>query len=128
MIRFGKSLADAERELEAILGMLKLRRGKMTHAKWTEKVKKTPFQTGVLREIFKITEFPSTTTRRDLALLLSIPQRSIQVWFQNTRQAKRKRHALLQCAHPKSSEVDSEDISPIRLMRILSNVRPRMRW
>lgn len=81
---------DTEKIFEAAIGILKLKNGIYTGKNWSEKIKKTPFQIQVLQEVYKISEFPSTGTRKDLSILLGIPQRSIQVWFQNTRQAKRK--------------------------------------
>lgn len=118
-----------EKELEAIIGILKLKKGMTQNTGWSEKVKKTPFQIRVLQELFKITEFPSTTTRRDLSLLLSIPQRSIQVWFQNTRQAKKKyRDILIDKGVYTSSddETDIEDVSLCQLLEILNDVKTSM--
>lgn len=117
---------NLEKELEAVMGILKLKKGIVMRPGWSEKVKKTPFQIKVLQEIFKITEFPSTGTRKDLSLLLSIPQRSIQVWFQNTRQAKRKHRDSLAdqgiCAHS-SSDTENEDISLTQLVDIIRSVK-----
>ena len=91
------NLKKSRRELEALLGILKLRKG-YEHGlqRVIEKVKKTPLQKTVLRKLYSITHFPSTSTRSDLSLLLGIPQRSIQVWFQNTRQADKRNPEDLQ--------------------------------
>ena len=122
---------DMERELEAVIGMLKLRKSFMWRPSYSEKIKKTPFQIKVLQELFKVTAFPLTATRKDLSLLLSIPPRSIQVWFQNTRQARRRGKAMdvLECqkSNVNSTETDNEDISLKRLLEIISMVRKKMR-
>lgn len=118
--------ANLEKELEAVMGILKLKKGVVRQSGWAEKIKKTPFQVKVLQELFKLTEFPSTATRRDLSLLLSIPQRSIQVWFQNTRQAKKKyRDVLIDRGlySNSSSESENEDISLCQLVDIIRSVR-----
>ncbi|KAI5150967.1 hypothetical protein ENBRE01_1812 [Enteropsectra breve] len=122
-------LENYERELEAILGILKLKKGSiLTYtAHFTEKIKKTPFQLKVLQEVFKMSEFPSTATRRDLSLLLSIPQRSVQVWFQNTRQAKRKYKENLAergiRAESSDSEEQNDDVSLADLIRIIREAK-----
>lgn len=77
-------------EADALCGLLKfigMRRRKHFVG---EKVKKSQLQQNVLKRVYDITNFPSTETRNELALLLGIPQRSIQVWFQNRRQITRK--------------------------------------
>ncbi len=117
---------NMEKELEALMGILKLKRGNYSNLNWPEKIKKTPFQIKVLQEIFKITEFPSTSTRKNLSILLSIPQRSIQVWFQNTRQAKKKQKNYFSESTiftPNSSDVENEDISLKNLMNIMKLVK-----
>lgn len=131
-MNYKKCVAESlEKELEAVMGILKLKKGIMTQSGWPEKVKKTPFQIKVLQEIFRVTEFPSTSTRKDLSLLLSIPQRSIQVWFQNTRQAKRRQ----KCAFPSqvisatsSSDNENEDISLTQLVEIIKVVKRYGNW
>ncbi|KAI4290809.1 hypothetical protein PAPHI01_0083 [Pancytospora philotis] len=112
-----------ERELEAALGILKLRHGPQQPANWYEKIKKTPFQTQVLREVFKATQFPTPGTRRDLALLLAIPQRCIQIWFQNARQAGRRGRSI-GSENDSAETIDSaEDITTGRLLSIIEAVR-----
>lgn len=122
---------NIEKELEAIMGILKLKRGILSNSGWPEKIKKTPFQTKVLQEIFKITEFPSTTTRKNLAILLFIPHRSIQVWFQNTRQAKKKQKGCIPESYItsyNSSETENEDISLTQLVKIINTVNMYANW
>lgn len=128
LIEKGKYTTN-ERELEAAIGIVKLRHEPQDAANWYEKVKKSPFQVKVLREVFKITPFPSIGLRRDLSVLLAIPQRCIQIWFQNTRQAERKgkgsfRHKY--ASSPDSSEYSSDNISSKRLLGIIGSVRSSM--
>lgn len=78
---------------DSILGILKLKRLQRKDI-GIEKVRKTSLQKRVLQELYKYTDFPSTTTREELALLLGLPYRSIQVWFQNKRQKHRKNSLL----------------------------------
>ncbi|KAL6121092.1 hypothetical protein NUSPORA_02047 [Nucleospora cyclopteri] len=91
MKRQNVQLWMTKREIEALLGLLKLRKNSnFSLQRVMEKVKKTPLQKRVLRELYTITQFPSTMTRNDLSLLIGILQRSIQVWFQNMRQTYKK--------------------------------------
>lgn len=77
-----------EREGDAIVGLLKLKR--MSQRGRTAGYHyKTPFQIFVLTSVFKLTNYPSRITRHDLAILLNISPRSIQIWLQNTRAALR---------------------------------------
>ena len=109
------------RELEALVGILKLKKGNAhSQNRVSEKIKKTPFQLKVLRELYKITHFPSTTTRNDLSLLINIPQRSIQVWFQNTRQANRR---LSNEFVRNSYEIEPDDIPVSTLMEIINKIK-----
>lgn len=74
-----------EKELEAIIGLLKLGNKKKIFYDSKTKLKKNIKQRKVLEAIFKITSYPSSITQQDLSILLRIPQRSIQIWFQNAR-------------------------------------------
>lgn len=47
-------------------------------------------QTQTLESIFQRLPFPSKTVRKNLASHLNIPPKTIQVWFQNKRQAEKK--------------------------------------
>jgi len=78
-----------KRELYALMGILKLKNtGKFDEQ--NVKFKKSAFQTKVLEHVYEITCFPSSITRKDLAILLSMPEKSVQVWFQNSRQANKR--------------------------------------
>ncbi|EPR79657.1 Homeobox domain containing protein [Spraguea lophii 42_110] len=79
-------------EVDAAVGLLKLDYIYRMKSIYGLKTKKTMLQQEVLKEVYKLTSFPSTETRIEMALLLGVTQRSIQVWFQNKRQmAKRKK-------------------------------------
>ncbi|KAG5859563.1 homeobox domain-containing protein [Encephalitozoon hellem] len=79
------------RELEAALGLLKLSGFQMNRYCAGKQMRKTRLQTCVLNKIFEISKFPSSKTIIDLALLINVHPKSIQKWFQNTRQAIRKK-------------------------------------
>ncbi|KRH95157.1 Transcription factor [Pseudoloma neurophilia] len=80
-------------EIDAAIGLLKISSLKKKRIGFGVKVKKTNLQQSVLKSVYEITNFPSTETRNELALLLGISQRSVQVWFQNKRQISKKKDA-----------------------------------
>lgn len=84
------------RELEAALGLLKLGIFQRNIYTTRRQIRKTRLQTSVLYRVFEISKFPSTKTIFDLSLLINIHPKSIQKWFQNTRQSfkKRKKKAI----------------------------------
>ncbi|PIA16204.1 Homeodomain-like protein, partial [Coemansia reversa NRRL 1564] len=49
----------------------------------------SPHQLKVLNDIYLKTAFPSTETRNRLARELGMTPRTVQIWFQNKRQASR---------------------------------------
>lgn len=79
------------KEWQSLLGLLKLRRVSTTANKYGKQTRKTRFQTLVLNNVFEISKFPSTSTIIDIALLINVHPKSIQKWFQNTRQMTKKR-------------------------------------
>lgn len=82
------------RELEAALGLLKLN-GIQMGRHGGRQVRKTKMQTNALHRVFEITRFPSSRSIFDLSLLISIHPKSIQKWFQNTRQSLKKKGSAL---------------------------------
>lgn len=48
------------------------------------------FQLQLLQQVFRITKFPSTAVRLELAKLLKMSPRAVQIWFQNQRQTKKE--------------------------------------
>ncbi|KAJ2795695.1 hypothetical protein H4R21_005009, partial [Coemansia helicoidea] len=51
----------------------------------------SPQQLEVLNKVFSTTSFPSTEMRNQLARELGMTPRTVQIWFQNKRQASRQR-------------------------------------
>ncbi|KAI7879015.1 homeobox, partial [Lichtheimia hyalospora FSU 10163] len=51
----------------------------------------TPEQLAVLNKVFSQTSFPSTEMRLQLGKQLGMKPRTVQIWFQNRRQALRTR-------------------------------------
>lgn len=93
-----------EKEIQAVLGLLKLNNLNRTSNK------KTSYQNRVLKRIFKIIKYPSQQTQKDLAILLCLSDKSIRLWFQNESQSTNK-------VNQKKAYVGFE-ISPVILYRI----------
>lgn len=74
-----------KRNLESLLGLLKLKKGDLLTSNKKLRTHKNAFQKTVLTEVFKTTKFPTSETREDLALILNHTTRGIQIWFQNNR-------------------------------------------
>lgn len=51
----------------------------------------TPFQARILRRVLETTAFPTSDLRDNLAKILGMKARTIQIWFQNQRQKTRQR-------------------------------------
>jgi hypothetical protein len=130
-----KALHMSEKIYEAAMGLLKLAMMKSRAFIAGKKTKKSMFQVRVLEEVFAITELPSTPTQLDLALLLKIPQRSVQIWFQNARQIKKRRmqgrrvppspsdHLGTTADYAPSDRDDVYEIKVHELLRIINNVK-----
>ncbi|KAJ9048625.1 hypothetical protein DSO57_1033087 [Entomophthora muscae] len=56
-------------------------------ARW----KANPPQLSILNQVFKTNQFPSKDTRKFLSMTLKIQPRTLQIWFQNRRQALKTR-------------------------------------
>ncbi|KAI8074380.1 Homeodomain-like protein [Gongronella butleri] len=54
----------------------------------------SPTQIMVLEHIFEHTAFPSTALRQELGEKLGMNPRAVQIWFQNKRQASKRRTGL----------------------------------
>ncbi|AFN83754.1 Homeodomain-containing transcription factor [Encephalitozoon romaleae SJ-2008] len=77
-------------EGEAMAGLVKLRRlSEKSYLGLIGYKYKTRTQVDVLKKIFEITHYPSHDTRLNLAILLNISPRTIQIWFQNSRSVSR---------------------------------------
>jgi hypothetical protein len=107
---------------DAALGLLKLSMMKGIPFEVDKKIKKTLFQIKVLERIFEVATLPSTTMQTDLALLLKIPRRSIQVWFQNARQARRRKYGTTK-GRDGGEHDDFNDMSIGTMLRIIEDVR-----
>ena len=77
-----------KRNIQAVLGLLKMKSRENDGDYRTFRIQKNDFQKNVLRDVFKLTRFPSKQTRDDLALLLNHTNRGIQIWFQNQRNSR----------------------------------------
>lgn len=81
----GRQEHARKRNLQAVLGLLKMKNNENSVSFRNMRIQKNDFQKNVLREVFKLTRFPTKQTRDDLALLLNHTNRGIQIWFQNQR-------------------------------------------
>lgn len=77
-----------KRNIQGLLGLLKMKNEYGYNESKTYRVQKNEFQRKILKDVYKITKFPSKQTRDDLALLLNHTNRGIQIWFQNQRNSK----------------------------------------
>lgn len=78
---------DDDKEYEVLIALVKLKRNsenRNTHSRSYQF--KTPFQNYVLMRVFEYTSYPSSDARRDLATILKMSPRTVQIWFQNMRQ------------------------------------------
>lgn len=106
-----------EKEMQALMGIMKLKNiGRFDEQ--TVKFKKSTFQTKVLECIYELTCFPSSSTRKDLAILLSMPEKSVQVWFQNSRQANKRLKNQISIQNTEIFEVTVPQI-----LEIIKNVK-----
>ncbi|ORD96173.1 HD8 [Hepatospora eriocheir] len=85
-----KSEAICRKEIEAIIGLLKLKNSGMEFKEY--KLKKSSLQTQVLESVYKITSFPNKKMKEDLELVLKMPSKAIQIWFQNARSADKRQN------------------------------------
>ena len=67
-----------------------LRASRRSRAK-TKRKRASPSQLAVLNRVFNQTYFPSTELRNELGKQLDMNPRTVQIWFQNKRQALRAR-------------------------------------
>lgn len=112
------------KEMNAALGLLKLTRdGREDGDEPDTRTRKTMFQMMVLKEVFKMTAHPSTLTKADLALMIKLPLKAVQIWFQNERSRKENSGRV----GGKSRGGKSENIDPVRLLRIIMKVLDKSR-
>lgn len=84
----------------------------------TKRKRASPSQLAVLNQVFNQTYFPSTELRAELGKQLGMNPRTVQIWFQNKRQALRARdRACRKHLTPLSPPLSPHAISlpPLRL-------------
>lgn len=75
-------------EYEGILGIIKMKRIFRDHLYNRKGYKyKSEFQVKVLNDILRITPYPNAEVLDAIGVLLNLKPRSVQIWFQNARQA-----------------------------------------
>lgn len=98
-----------KRNIQAMLGLLKIKSINNQQDYRTLRIQKNEFQKSVLKDVFKLTRFPSKQTREDLALLLNHTNRGIQIWFQNQRNSREEKEARHNTAIAASTGVTRPD-------------------
>ncbi|EOB13042.1 Homeobox protein HD-8 [Nosema bombycis CQ1] len=114
-----KDILKRESEIQAYLGLVKLKKRREETQKEISKYRKTPLQIKVLSEIFRMTEFPSTQTKMDLSLLIDLPIQTVQVWFQNERRNKRRKLRK----EGKNISNDTESLFEISILTLVEIVK-----
>ncbi|KAK1351055.1 homeobox domain-containing protein [Hamiltosporidium tvaerminnensis] len=117
-----------ENEAQAALGLLKMVQCDEIEKEGTAR-SKGKFELEILSEYFNITAYPSYETRYDIAILLNISPKSVQIWFQNTRQALRE---LINEGNSQRIKFGSSNISMTNykacIYNILSHIRRYNRY
>ncbi|ORD94799.1 HD7 [Enterospora canceri] len=111
-----------KRNMQALLGMLKIMTIEDDYGVNRPRVQKSEFQKGVLKAVFGVTKFPSKQTREDLALLLNQTARSIQIWFQNQRNKNVKKY-LQRTKNDTKVTVESNTLTNIIEKELSSSTR-----
>ncbi|EOB13264.1 Homeobox protein HD-8 [Nosema bombycis CQ1] len=112
-----EKIVEDEKVIQAALGLVKLGRNEMTISSGIRGCKKSLFQNMVLREVFKLTMYPSPQTKIDLSILLNLSEKAIKVWFQNERQNEK-----LSFTSGKYQRSQKFEISALILYRIFKKV------
>ncbi|KAF9764040.1 Homeobox protein HD-4 [Nosema granulosis] len=107
-----------ELEAESVLGLLKMKRSVHDRLSRSKNYKyKSPYQLKVLYRVYSMTSYPSSKTRNDLGILLNMHPRSVQIWFQNTRQNTKDNNGNLEIKYNHNSSKNKEkDISVSHLL------------
>lgn len=88
MLNEDKTNTTRKRNIQGLLGLLKMKNEYGDAEYKNFRVQKNEFQRKILKDVYKLTKFPSKQTRDDLALLLNHTNRGIQIWFQNQRNSR----------------------------------------
>lgn len=114
-------------ECEAILGLMKLNRIFISRTFQQQGYKcKSEFQLNVLNDILKLVPYPNSEMRETLGIILDICPRSIQIWFQNTRQSLTTT-LKYSFYNLKSASLSTKDIFNIVIKRINNIVTKNVR-
>ncbi|WUR02790.1 homeobox domain-containing protein 2 [Vairimorpha necatrix] len=82
-----KNIIRKEKKVQAALGLCLLKNG--TEGLSINRNKKSKIQCRTLKEVFKLTAYPSSQTKIDLSIMLNLKLKTINVWFQNERQSEK---------------------------------------
>ncbi|KAF5140432.1 homeobox domain-containing protein [Vairimorpha ceranae] len=82
-----KKLIEKECQIQAALGLCLLKNGYENNN--SSRCKKSRIQSLILKEVFKLTMYPSSQTKMDLSIMLNLKVKTINVWFQNERQSEK---------------------------------------
>lgn len=85
----------------------------------------------VLVNVYAQTAFPDSAKRQELATRLGMTTRAISIWFQNRRQAERKRASRFGPAHSAvdvGAHVPRSSATPSRSISLGSSHQPLQRW
>lgn len=114
-----------KRNIQAILGLLKMKNKEHDVEFKNFRIQKNEFQKNVLRDVFRLTRFPSKQTRDDLALLLNHTNRGIQIWFQNQRNNREENEDSDAEFNEKSEKSKRATVDILTLVDIIENNIPR---
>ena len=114
-----------KKNIQAVLGLLKMKNKEHDNEFKNYRVQKNEFQKNVLRDVFRLTRFPSKPTRDDLALLLNHTNRGIQIWFQNQRNNREENEEIEEDSPEKIDKSKRLTIDIITLIDIIENNIPR---
>lgn len=106
---------------QATLGLLLMKNG--SEGGNTLRSKRSRIQNSVLKEIFRLTMFPSPQTKIDLSILLNLGRRTINVWFQNERQSEK---FFLNNSEELTKRSEKVEINAIILCRIYNRAQNRI--
>lgn len=106
-----------EIKAESILGLLKMKRTVSNRLSRSKNYKyKSQYQLRVLYRVYNVTPYPSSETRNDLGILLNMHPRSVQIWFQNTRQNSKDGSGSIEFKQSGGQKSKEKDISATQLV------------
>ncbi|EOB14142.1 Homeobox protein HD-8 [Nosema bombycis CQ1] len=117
-----REFVKRESEIQAYLGLIKLKKRRGDNTNDGCKYRKSPLQVKILSEVFRLTGYPSTQTKLDLSLLIDLPIQTVQVWFQNERRSRRRKLRKEGKSIPQEDE-ELFEISILTLVDIIKDCR-----